>query len=98
MLDPYNDQYISSTTYPGLKPYPTGLTTGVVSILQTAAPAYNWQTTTYSRPDKRNLMIYELLLRDYLAAHDWKRLTDTLNYIKNLGIKYKINNHCQFFC
>ena len=86
VLDPYNDQYISSTTYPGLKPYPTGLTSGVVSILQTAAPAYNWQTTTYSRPDKRNLMIYELLLRDYLAAHDWKRLTDTLNYIKNLGI------------
>ena len=86
VLDPYNDQYISTTTYPALKPYPTGFTTGVVSILQTAAPAYNWQTTIYSRPDKRNLMIYELLLRDYLAAHDWKRLTDTLNYIKGLGI------------
>ena len=86
VLDPWNDQFISSATYPGLKPYPTGLTTGIVSVLQTAAPTYNWQTTGYTRPDKRNLMVYELLLRDYLAAHDWKTLNDTLNYIKKLGI------------
>ena len=86
VLDPWNDQFISATTYPALKPYPTGLTTGIVSVLQTAAPVYNWQTTGYTRPDKRNLMVYELLLRDYLAAHDWKTLNDTLNYIKNLGI------------
>jgi 1,4-alpha-glucan branching enzyme len=86
VLDPWNDQYILSTTYPALKPYPTAFTTGVVSILQTAATSYNWQSTSYTRPDKRNLMVYELLLRDYLAAHDWKTLTDTLNYIKKLGI------------
>jgi 1,4-alpha-glucan branching enzyme len=86
ILDPWNDQYITASTYPALKPYPAGFTSGIVSILQTAAPAYNWQATTYSRPDKRNLMVYELLLRDYLAAHDWKTLTDTLNYIKKLGI------------
>ena len=86
ILDPWNDQYITTATYPGLKLYPLGLTTGIISELQTAAPAYNWQTTSFARPDKRNLMVYELLLRDYLAAHDWKRLTDTLNYIKKLGI------------
>ena len=86
ILDPWNDQYISSTTYPALKPYPAGLTSGVVSVLQTAAPAYNWQTTGYTRPDKRNIMVYEMLLRDFLAAHDWKTLNDTLNYLKKLGI------------
>jgi 1,4-alpha-glucan branching enzyme len=86
VLDPWNDQFIAASTYPALKPYPTGLTTGIVSVLQTAAPVYNWQTTGYTRPDKRNLMVYELLLRDYLAAHDWKTLNDTLNYIKKLGI------------
>jgi 1,4-alpha-glucan branching enzyme len=84
--DPYNDQFISSTTYPALKPYPSGLTSGVVSLLQTASPGYAWQATGYTRPDKRNLIIYELLVRDFLAAHDWKTLRDTLNYIKNLGI------------
>jgi glycosidase len=86
VLDPWNDSYISSTTYPSLKPYPAGLTSGVVSILQTAAPVYNWQTTTFTRPDKRNLMIYELLLRDFLDRHDWTGMTDTLNYLKKLGI------------
>lgn len=86
ILDPWNDGFISSTTYPSLKPYPAGLTSGVVSILQTAAPAYTWQTTTFTRPDKRNLMVYELLLRDFLAAHDWNAMTDTLNYLKKLGI------------
>jgi 1,4-alpha-glucan branching enzyme len=86
VLDPWNDQYIPTTTYPALKPYPAGLTSGVVTVLQTAAATYNWQSTSYTRPDKRNLMVYELLLRDYLAAHDWKKLTDTLTYIKRLGI------------
>ena len=86
ILDPWNDQYITSTTYPNLKPYPAGLTSGVVSILQTNSATYNWQSTSYTRPDKRNLMVYELLVRDYLQNHDWKTLTDTLAYIKKLGI------------
>ncbi|MDQ6762809.1 MAG: alpha-amylase family glycosyl hydrolase, partial [Bacteroidota bacterium] len=86
VLDPYNDQYIPASTYPALKPYPTGLTTGVVSILQTAAPTYNWQVNNFQRPDKRSLVIYELLVRDFVAKHDWNTLRDTLNYLKKLGI------------
>ena len=86
VLDPWNDQYISSTTYPSLKPYPTGLTSGVVSILQTAAPGYTWQNTSFTRPDKRNIMVYEMLLRDFIAEHDWNTMEDTLNYLKKLGI------------
>ncbi len=86
VLDPYNDGSISASTYPGLKAYPTGSTTGVVSILQTAAPAYNWQVTNFARPDKRGLVIYELLVRDFVANHNWNTLRDTLNYLKNLGI------------
>lgn len=86
VLDPDNDPYISNATYPNLKPYPTGKTTGIVSVLQTAEPVYNWQVSNFARPDKRNLMIYELLLRDFVAAHDWKTLKDTLSYLKALGI------------
>ncbi len=86
VLDPYNDQYIPASTYPSLKAYPTGLTTGVVSILQTASPAYSWQANNFQRPDKRNLVIYELLVRDFVAKHDWNTLRDTLNYLKKLGI------------
>lgn len=86
VLDPNNDPSISATTYPGLKSYPTGKTTGIVSILQTAKPAYNWTVTNFQRPDKKSLVVYELLLRDFVANHDWKTLKDTLNYLKTLGI------------
>ena len=86
ILDPSNDGTIPSSTYPSLKPYPTGLTTGIVSVVQTNAPGYNWAINNFSRPDKRNLVVYELLLRDFLAAHDWKTLRDTLSYLKTMGV------------
>lgn len=86
ILDPFNDGFITAATYPGIKPYPTGLTTGNVSILQTNAPAYNWTVTNFNRPDKRNLVIYEMLLRDFVAAHDWKTIRDTLSYLQRLGV------------
>ncbi len=86
VLDPFNDQYIPAATYPNLKAYPTGKTSGIVSILQTAKPVYNWQVPNFSKPDKRNLIIYELLVRDFTAAQNWKTTKDTLSYLKRLGI------------
>ncbi len=86
ILDPVNDPYISSSTYPGLKSYPTDSTTGIVSVLEPGKTAYNWNIVNFSRPDKRNLVIYELLLRDFVANHNWSTLTDSLNYFKTLGI------------
>jgi 1,4-alpha-glucan branching enzyme len=86
ILDPDNDQYISSTTYPNLKPYPTGKTTGIVGVLQPAQTAYNWTVNNFNRPDKRGLVIYELLVRDFVAAHDWKTVQDSLNYLQRLGV------------
>jgi 1,4-alpha-glucan branching enzyme len=86
ILDPNNDQFITAVTYPNLKPYPTGLTTGLVGILQTVEPAYPWQVTNFAKPDKRNLIIYELLLRDFLAQHSYQSLIDSIQYLKGTGI------------
>jgi 1,4-alpha-glucan branching enzyme len=86
ILDPANDQYISTSTFPNMPAYPTGNTTGIVSTFQTNAPAYIWTANNYTMPDKKSLVIYELLLRDFLASNNWQTLTDTLNYLKNLGI------------
>lgn len=86
ILDPWNDGSIPAATFPNLKAYPTGKTTGIVGILQTAPPAYNWAVTNFARPDKRSLIIYELLVRDFVLAHDWKTIRDTLNYLQRLGI------------
>lgn len=86
ILDPWNDQYISSQVYPGLKPYPSGKTEQAVSTFETAESEYQWQTTGYVRPPKEELVIYELLIRDFIAAHDYNTLIDTLDYLVDLGI------------
>lgn len=86
ILDPSNDGAIGAATYPNLKPYPFGKTTGIVSVFQISAPAYNWSTSSFTKPDKRNLIIYELLLRDFIGAHNWQTLKDTLGYLKRMGV------------
>lgn len=84
--DPWNDKFISPETYPGLLPYPEGKTHGIATVLQTQQPQYNWQITDFVSPDKKDLVIYELLVRDFVAKHDYATLIDTLNYLKQLGI------------
>ncbi len=86
VLDPSNDQYISDSTYPGLKQYPYGKTADLVSVLQTDQHPYQWRVTNFQKPAKTDLVIYEMLLRDFVSTHDYKTLKDTLGYLKRLGI------------
>jgi len=86
ILDPWNDQYISASVYPNLKPYPAGKTAEIVGTFQIDQPKYSWQTADYTRPEKTNLIIYEMLIRDFIDAHDFKTLIDTLDYLQRLGI------------
>lgn len=84
--DPWNDGYIDSSTYPGLIAYPQGKTTQAVSVMQAGQTPYAWKSTAFTPPANNKLVIYELLLRDFLGAHSFKALNDTLDYLKNLGI------------
>ncbi|MCS7035053.1 MAG: alpha-amylase family glycosyl hydrolase [Saprospiraceae bacterium] len=86
VLDPWNDPFIPPLTYPNLLPYPTGKTNGIVSVLQTDQKPYPWQIPNFNRPKKTDLVIYELLLRDFLARHDYQTLFDTLDYLQRLGV------------
>ncbi len=86
ILDLNFDKDIKAATYPDLKPYPTGLTTQMVSVLQTAQSPYTWKTTSFTKPPKDNLVVYELLIRDFISTHTFKGLIDTIGYFKNLGI------------
>lgn len=85
ILDPTHDGTIALSTYPQLKPYPVNKTTGIVSVVQSNASHYVWKNR-FTRPDKSQLIIYELLLRDFLSTHDFNTLTDTLNYLASLGV------------
>ena len=86
VLDPNNDNTIPVATYPNLKAYPTNKTTGIVSVLQPGKPKYNWKVQNFKRPNKENLIVYEVLLRDFLANRNYKTLKDSLPYFKRLGI------------
>ena len=86
ILDPSNDSYISSTIYPNLPTYPTGnKTTGAVTIFEYGKTPYSW-TTGNVRPNKSDLVIYELLVRDYTTKKTFQGVIDSLQYLKDLGI------------
>ncbi|MCP5062319.1 MAG: T9SS type A sorting domain-containing protein [Ignavibacteriae bacterium] len=84
-LDP-NDKYISNSIYPNLKSYPTNKTTKIASILQTGQTEYNWINETFTKPEKTDLVIYEMWLRNFIELHNYQTLIDTLDYLDNLGI------------
>jgi len=85
ILSSYDDQWISSTTYPGLPPFPSGQGFEV-STFKTGQTAYNWQVTNFQRPSKDNLVVYELLLRDFTQEKNWQSLINKITYLKNLNI------------
>ncbi|WP_321348058.1 alpha-amylase family glycosyl hydrolase [uncultured Draconibacterium sp.] len=86
ILDPWNDSYIDEATYPNLKAYPEGLTEGIVSVLQTAQTPYNWQVENFNVPEKEKLVIYELLVRDFMTEHTYQSVIDQLDYLEDLRI------------
>jgi 1,4-alpha-glucan branching enzyme len=92
ILDP-DDQFIPTATYAGLKAYPQQALSSKwyenrVAVLQTNQQPYVWQTTNYTKPPKENLIVYEVLIRDFFeeGQRNYQSLIDTLSYLKRLGI------------
>lgn len=86
ILDEFNDQYIDDLTYPNLPAYPTGSTSHAVSFFDTAKDDYNWKITDFKSPEKTDLVIYEILLRDFDALHSFQALEARLDYLEELGV------------
>jgi len=86
ILDPVNDLFISSHTYPDLKPYPFGKTTGIVSTFQTAQEPFVWSDAAFSPSSVNDLVVYELLVRDFTDSSTFKAVIDSLHYLVSLGI------------
>ena len=86
VLDPVNDEFIGEETFAGIPDYPDGETEGIVSWLRLDVPDYNWQSDTFTLPDPERMVVYELLVRDFLEDHSFRSLTDTLDYLERLGV------------
>jgi len=86
VLVPYDDYYISNATYPNLKQYPYGYTTEIVGTFHIEEPEYNWSGANYQRPKQEELVVYELLVRDFSADHNYNAVIEKLDYLEWLGI------------
>jgi 1,4-alpha-glucan branching enzyme len=79
-----NDRFISTRTFPNLKPYPDGETEQLVSTFTTSTSDFSF--SSFDPPAQKDLVIYELLIRDFIANHDYATLRDTLDYLDRLGV------------
>lgn len=84
--DPWNDKNIPASVYPGLIAYPTGKTEGIAAVLQTNQTKYNWQVTNFQAPAKEKMVIYELLVRDFMTEHTYQSVIDQLDYLEDLRV------------
>ena len=89
-----DDQYEPKAVDPNLLDYPTGKgADGYVTVIQPGKPQYQWSDATlnFQRPNKNNLVIYELWIYDYTTGSNGnggslKGLMKRLDYIQNLGV------------
>ncbi|MBO7458873.1 MAG: hypothetical protein J6T80_06445 [Paludibacteraceae bacterium] len=84
-----DDKYEPKAVDPTLIDYPKrGADGGYVTVIQTQKPAYPWSDATlnFKRPDKNNLVIYELWVYDYTAARWIEGVRQRLDYLAQLGV------------
>jgi hypothetical protein len=81
-LSPFDDSGIPGKLS-NLPAYPTGQEREV-TVLQTGQSPYPWSTTTtnFVKPEKKKLVVYELLVRDFDANRTYQDLINKIDYFK----------------
>jgi 1,4-alpha-glucan branching enzyme len=85
VLSPFDDPWIPVNSYPNMPVYPTGQEREV-TVLKTGQTPYNWQVTNFTKPNKDNLVVYEVLIRDFDANRNFQDLINKIDYFKNLKV------------
>ena len=80
VYDQWNDQYIA-----GVPAFPEGAKQ-LVSAFQINKPEYAWKHKDFKVEDKNDLVIYEMLFRDFTTSQDIEGAMAQLDYIENLGV------------
>lgn len=84
ILDPNNDGSVPNIS--NLPAYPIGQAQGIISLFERTKQDFNWTDQTFATAKTQDLVIYEILLRDFLESHSFTDLKDTLSYLKTLGV------------
>ena len=86
ILDEFNDGFIETVTFANIPSYPVGQTSNPVTWLRPNQSEYVWQTNNFTPPAKEDLVIYELLLRDFDDGHSFDDVVSRLDYLEDLGV------------
>lgn len=94
ILDPYNDRYIPASVYPGMPRYPSDKVSDVpLAVYRSDIDSYDWQVDGFKGVEQSDLVIYELLIRDFTGAEGRADASGTvagvlskLDYLKELGV------------
>lgn len=94
VLDPYNDKWLDTNVFPNLPDYPWDkVDTVPVAVYQGSMNDYDWQVEDFVGPDPSNLIIYELLFRDFTGTEGKaegngtvRQAMEKLPYLQKLGV------------
>lgn len=87
VLSNFDDPFIPASSYPNIPAYPAGQQREV-TVLRTGQTPYNWSNATlnFVKPNKDNLVVYEVLVRDFDANRNYQDIINRIDYFKNLKI------------
>ncbi|MDE6637214.1 MAG: hypothetical protein K2K32_03150 [Muribaculaceae bacterium] len=94
VLDPWNDKYISTDVYPNLPAYPFDVIDGIpLAIYQGNINDYDWKVNDFKGASSSDLIIYELLFRDFTGTEGAaygngtvRKAIEKIPYLKTLGV------------
>ena len=91
ILDCYNDSYIDPSVWPDMPKYPVDKVTGVMLAVY-RGDMDNYDFAAFEIPDHKNLIIYEMLFRDFTGSNGVaegngtvRKAIDKIPYIKAMG-------------
>ena len=87
ILDSYNDSFVCRTEQCGFSAFPTYPKDNKhAATMFKIDDSFIWEDANFTPPDKENLVIYELLLRDFHQERSYQSVIDKLDYLQELGI------------
>jgi 1,4-alpha-glucan branching enzyme len=82
----HDEEIINLNKYAGLRSFPTQSGTQRLSVFKINRETYQWQVDNFQKPAKEDLIIYELLVRDFTDHRSFDAVIEKLGYLKSLGI------------
>ena len=87
ILDSYNDSFVCRTQQCGFTPFPSYPKNNKhAATMFKIDDGFIWEDESFVPPKKDDLIIYELLVRDFHQDKSYQSVIDKLDYLENLGV------------